>query len=274
LESDRKKLGVFVWRPVLTIFFVHILGISAVFFWSWSNLVGFLISHFFVCCIGLVIGAHRYFSHKSFRTNKVFEGILGILATLNLQNGPITWAMYHRAHHRFTDGPGDPHASTNGFFWSHIQWLFYISPNGFRKKSVTVRDLTSSSFLLWLDKNHGLFNVLAACIFFFIVRDWGLFLWVIPFRIMVVWHSTWLINSYVHSAGASNVSHFDRVKNSVLASGMTYGEGWHLNHHRYPYLPRAGLQPFQYDPAYWVLVVLRCFGLVQFNNIDLVNVRS
>ena len=266
-HSKRSLRGKFTWPPVVVILVVHALAIWALFHFSTVNLVGLLISHFVVGCIGGVIGLHRYFSHKSFQCPKWFEAVLGFLATLNFQNGPITWAMYHRAHHRFSDERGDPHSASEGFFWSHIQWMFYIAPNGFRKNSVSTIDLQQSDWLVFFDKYHLLINVFAPLLFFLVTRDLYLTLWVFPLRTVIMWHSTWLINSYIHSAKFKpTFCHPDDVKNSFLVSALLYGEGWHLNHHRYPGLPRAGLRKYEFDPAYRVLQLFRNLRIIKFRN--------
>lgn len=265
-ESSKKRSGVFTWRPFFVVISVHILAVIALFYYSIPNLIGFLIAHFLVGCIGGVIGLHRYFSHKSFRCPTWFENLLGFLATLNLQQGPITWSMYHRAHHRFSENQGDPHSAMKGFFWSHIGWLFFLAPNGFRKRTVSVLDLRPSKVLAWLDNNHLLVNIISGGLFLLAAQDLGLFLWVFPLRIVVVWHTTWLINSYVHSAPLiAGPNTKTKIFNSPLVSLLLYGEGWHLNHHRHPGLPRAGLTLSQFDPAFWILLVCRQLGLIEFN---------
>lgn len=260
----RNWKGRLVWPPILFISAIHAMAPFAFFYISKLNLVAFLLSHFLVGGLGAVIGLHRYFSHKSFKCSKFFENIIGFLGTLNFQNGPITWAMYHRAHHRFSEQPGDPHSAHRGFIWSHIQWMFYICPNNFRKNTVSVKDLSSSRFLRFLDRHHVAVNVITGLLFLVATRDFGLFLWVFPLRLVVVWHSTWLINSYIHRARFDSGPLPDAgIRNSPLLSIMMYGDGWHRNHHEKPGIPRAGLSFGQFDPAYWLLVIFDLIGIVE-----------
>lgn len=264
-KAIRHSRGKFVWQPVVVVAFIHLLAIYSLNFFSSKNFAGFLVSHFLVGGLGAVIGLHRYFSHHSFRCKKWVEYTLAIFGTLNWQHGPITWAMYHRAHHRFNEGPGDPHSASNGFLWSHFLWLFYLSPNGFRKNFVSIRDLSSDRFLCWIDRHHTSFNIAAIVAFYFATGDLGLTLWVFPARIVAVWHSTWLINSYIHSAKFKPQKQDVRlIKNSWLLSILMYGDGWHRNHHHHPALPRAGLKWFEFDPAFQILRILNWIGIIQF----------
>ncbi|MGE3388348.1 MAG: acyl-CoA desaturase [Bdellovibrionales bacterium] len=263
-KNKEKWRGRFSWPPVAIVVVVHILALCALPFFSWRNVGAFLISHFLVGCLGTVIGLHRYFSHRSFYCPAWFEILLGFLGTLSFQQGPITWAMYHRAHHRFTENEGDPHSASRGFMWSHMLWLFYIAPNGFRKNSVSVKDLMRSKWLVFFDRHHLLVNIVTPIIFYLATRDLGMTLWVFPLRTVVFWHSTWAVNSYVHRAtwreGPSGI-----IRNSLLMTLLVYGDGWHFNHHQYPALARAGLLPFQIDPAYWLLLSLKYMKIIRFS---------
>jgi sn-2 palmitoyl-lipid 9-desaturase len=260
--SKSRKL---MLTPVVVIAVVHCLAVFGLFHFSKANLIGFVMAHFLVGCVGGVIGLHRYFAHKSFRCGPAFEALLGVLATLNLQGGLIRWAAHHRAHHRFTEEVGDPHSARHGFLWSHILWLFYLVPNGFKKASIHVKDLSTKPALLFLDRHSLLVNSAVALVFWLVTLDFGLFLWVFPVRIVVMWHTTWLVNSYLHSASFTGARE-PVTKNSVAMSLALYGEGWHSNHHRFPGLPRAGLSPLEVDPAYYVILALKWLGLIRLNS--------
>lgn len=265
-RSLRDRKGRFFWQPLIIVVSVHVVAVFAPFYFSFSNLYGFLIAHLLVGGVGASLGLHRYFSHRVFTCSPFVAGVLGVLASLNLQNGPITWAMYHRAHHRFTNRRGDPHSAAMGFFWSHFSWLFFVAPNGFRKNSVSVRDLSASRFLRFIDRHQLLLNGSIAGIFAVLTQDLGLFLWVFPLRLVVIWHSVWLINSYAHSARFSQSRHTLKIKNDPTLSVLMYGEGWHANHHLSPGEAYMGSKWYEIDWAYGILWVLHHLHIIRLKS--------
>ena len=250
---------------ILMIGGMHVLAAYAVAYASTGNVLALAIAHVLVNNVGMVLGLHRYLSHRQFRTGPYIENLLALLGTLNLQGGPIRWAATHRAHHRHTDDHGDPHAAHRGFYWSHVGWMLVRTPNGFhftRSRRHTT-DLQRRPGLQFMERHYLAINLLAALGFIAATRDAGLFLWAFPLRIVLGWHLTWLVNSYSHraplvSAATGSVGY----RNSALMSLLVLGEGWHGNHHRHPASPTTSLHRWQLDPGFWVLAVMEKCGLV------------
>jgi len=245
----------------------HLLASLGVVFFSNQALLWFFILHFVTGGLGLVIGFHRLLSHKSFGCPRWLQRLFALFGTLALQEGPIRWASHHRAHHRFNDGPGDPHDSTRGFWWSHLLWLTYFHPNGFRKASVRVNDLQADPVLRFLDRNMFLVNIVFFAGFVLLIPKLDVLIWAFPVRIVVVWHTVWAINSYVHHARFTEpfADKPAKIRDSVILSLLMYGDGWHKTHHDHPGLVTPN-RPYL-DVSYWVLKTLQAVGLVQLRHI-------
>jgi fatty-acid desaturase len=210
----------------------HVLAVFALLHFTLEGLLGFALLHFATGCLGLSLGYHRYLSHGSFRCHGVFKFLLIFSGVLAFQKGPITWAAMHKAHHKHTDRFKDPHSRARGFFWAHLGWTLTSEPNGFRTSHF--RNETSSLWqdpvVMFLEKNFYLVNFGILFLAFFAL-PFSTWLWVFPLRIVVVWHSTWVINSYLHFQKSKGVF---EIRDSRWVSVITYGEGFHATHHQRP----------------------------------------
>lgn len=270
-NSDDNVSEVFSFKLFLILFSIHIMAIPAFFNFSLFNFYFFLASHVLFGTIGASIGLHRYFSHRSFEfTGTYLKFFVTMMSTLCLQGGPIFWASAHRAHHRFSEKYGDPHDARRGFFWSHVGWMLYVNPNGFNYivGSRYVPDLRKDKIVIFFEKNNLIINsiflllILVTCYFFNRV---DLFYWVGPLRIVSVWHSTWLINSYAHGAKLFANGHTG-IRNSFLMCLLIGGDGNHDYHHNMPTTVKHAHGRFHFDYGYYVLVLFRFLGLVSFKN--------
>ena len=253
------------WRPLIVIAVMHILALPALFCFSWTGLALFLLFHFLTGCFGIVLGYHRLIAHHAYGCNQWLMRFFALCGTLSLQEGPIRWAAHHRAHHRFNDEEGDPHSAARGFLWSHLMWLSFYHPNGFRKASVSVKDLSMDPYLVFMDRNMFAINFVFFLLIAALVRDPVALVWAFPLRIVVLWHTVWAINSYVHHARwrqPFNVNP-NKVRDSWTLSLLMYGDGWHSTHHRLPGSARAGDRAYHFDPSFLVLRCLSLIGLVQ-----------
>lgn len=214
--------------------------------------------------IGLAVGYHRLLTHQSFECPKIIEYIITIFGLLTLQGGHIKWVAIHRAHHQYTDEPEDPHTPRQGFWHSHIGWMLYGNT-----------EYTSQAFIqkyggtLNKDKFHRFFQklwwlptvILAVILFAFggvLAVIWGI---IIPVTIGL--HFTWLVNSACHLWGSQRFKTNDDSTNNWWVSLLTWGEGWHNNHHESPRRACYGLEWYQFDPSWWFICVLRWFGLAK-----------
>ena len=219
-------------------------------------------------CVGLywlrifAIGAgyHRYFSHRSFSTSRVFQFVLAFLAQTTAQNSVLWWAALHRRHHLYSDTAQDTHSPRRrGFFYAHVGWIFDAKHE--RTDMVRVADLAKFPELVWLDKFELVPAFLLAGLCFLIAGWSGL---VVGFlcSTVLVYHGTFCINSLAHVHGKKRYVTGDDSRNNWLLALFTMGEGWHNNHHACQSSVRQGHRWWEVDATYYILRALSWVGLV------------
>jgi stearoyl-CoA desaturase (delta-9 desaturase) len=205
-------------------------------------------------------GYHRYFSHRAFRTSRVFQFCLAFLAQTSAQRGVLWWAAKHRMHHRYSDTENDVHSPlVLGFLHAHIGWIFV--PRNNATDHGAVRDLSAFRELRWLDRFHYLPPTILGfgCWLF---AGWTGLVVGFLFSTVTLWHATFSINSLAHLLGKRRYVTGDQSRNNWLLALMTMGEGWHNNHHAYQSSARQGFRWWEYDMTYYVLCALSWIGLV------------
>ncbi len=244
----------------------HLLAVLAVGCFSWSALGVALFLHWLFGSIGICLGYHRLLSHRSFQVPKLLEYAIAIIGALAIQGGPIFWVAGHRLHHAHTeDEEKDPYSSRRGFWWSHIIWLFYPRPEFFdyEKYSKFAPDLARDPFYRWLNRNH-LFLQIPLAVLLYVCGGLPFVIYGIFLRSVLLWHSTWLINSATHFYGYRNFPDSkDNSRNLWWAAILTYGEGWHNNHHAHPKVAKAGLRWWEIDLTWWAIKTLQILGLAK-----------
>jgi stearoyl-CoA desaturase (delta-9 desaturase) len=244
---------------------VHLLSIPAFFYFSWSALIAFAVMYFVTVCVGVTFGLHRLLSHRAFATSKAVERFTALCGLLSGQ-GPIDeWVAHHRMHHRYTETGRDPHNATRGFWYSHMFWLFYIVDEVDSPKKIArlTADINADPVLRFFSRPTAMIGsqVILGLIFFAIGGlpwlFWGVFL-----RLVVGYHATWCVNSVCHKWGYANFTTTDLTRNSWWVAILTFGEGWHNNHHRYPGAARSGLKSWEIDITYMLISGLARIGLV------------
>lgn len=227
--------------------------------------------------LGVTIGYHRLFTHKSFRTGRTLTAILGILGSMSAE-GPITrWAAFHRKHHQHSDREGDPHSPhahgggifniLRGFWHAHVGWMFISNEADLDryapdlKKDRLVR-LLSETFPVWV----VLGMAIPAAAGGLITMSWtgallG-FLWGGLVRILLLHHVTWSVNSICHLWGTRPFASHDESRNNLIVGVLALGEGWHNNHHAFPTSARHGLRWWQIDVSWIMIWALARLGLV------------
>lgn len=213
-------------------------------------------------------GYHRYFSHRSFQTSRWFAFLLGWAAESTLQRGVLWWAAVHRHHHRHSDEPADLHSPVcHGFVHSHIGWV--ISPEANRIDLGPVADLMRRPELVWLDRYYlipGIAFPVAVGLFGLTVGGlhgclWALtWAWAVP--LVLLYHGSFTINSVNHVWGNRVYDTPDDSRNNAVLALVSFGEGWHNNHHHYPTSCRQGFLWWQFDITFYVLTLLSWVGLV------------
>jgi stearoyl-CoA desaturase (delta-9 desaturase) len=251
----------------ITIFFLaafHVGAVAALFFFSWQSFAMAVALWWIAGGLGIGMGYHRLLTHRGYKTPKWLEYTMAVCATLALEGGPIFWVGTHRIHHRFTDQAGDPHSPRDGKWWSHVGWILggksmHRSTEEF---APYVPDLLKDKFHVWLSKWHWVplttlgFVVLA-------LFGWEAVLWTIFLRVTVGLHCTWLVNSATHLWGSQRFATGDDSRNSFWVALLTFGEGWHNNHHAHAQSARHGLRWWEFDLNWYGIQMLRMFGLAR-----------
>lgn len=237
----------------LSCLFVFLTGIS---WWS----VSLAAALYLVRMFGITAGYHRYFSHRSYKTSRVGQFVLAFLAQSSGQRGALWWAAKHRAHHKYSDTPLDVHSPKHrGFLYAHMGWIFG-SKDGDADYSL-IRDLYKYPELRFLNR---LVYAPAFLLAFVVWLAGGWEALVVGFFIstVVLYHSTFAINSLAHVVGKKRYITGDDSRNNWFLALLTLGEGWHNNHHHYHTSTRQGFYWWEIDISYYVLRMLSWVGLV------------
>jgi stearoyl-CoA desaturase (delta-9 desaturase) len=256
------------WATIVFMVAIHILAVVALLpqFRSAAGIATFLILYWVTACLGVTIGYHRLLAHRSFRVPRWLERFFATCGALSCQHGPIEWVGLHRHHHKFSDTDVDHHDSNKGFWWSHMGWMLTAIPAAGAVPRLT-GDLAKDPYMRWLDRWFLGLQVLLGLALYWIGNaaqipggGWGLVLWGIPLRLVVVYHCTWLVNSATHCWGKAVHDSGDNSRNNPWVAAVTFGEGWHNNHHAYPHSARHGFGP-QIDLTWQHIRLLRALGL-------------
>lgn len=267
VDTDHKNGQplVFNWTSVTFFVAVHALALLAPWFFSWSALGVAIFLHWLLGSIGICLGYHRLLTHRSLHVPKGLEYAIAVIGSLALQGGPIFWVAGHRRHHTYTeDIDKDPYSAKRGFWWSHMGWLLYKRPEFFEYESNRkfAPDLAKDSFYRWLDRYFLLLQIPLG-VGLYLLGGWSFVIYGLFLRAVLLWHSTWLINSASHITGYRSHNSDDNSRNLWWAAILTYGEGWHNNHHAYPNVAKAGWKWWEIDMTWWVIVSLKQLGLAQ-----------
>ncbi len=248
------------WIGFSPFLLVHVAPLAAL--WTGTRPVDWILCGvlYFVRTFGVMAGYHRYFSHRTFKTSRVFQFILAFLAETSGQKGVLWWAAHHRHHHKFSDLPWDVHSpSQRGFWYSHVGWIAELKTAG--TDTEVIRDLTRFPELVWLDR-HWMYPPLLSGFAVWYAFGWsGLFIGFFLSNVLT-WHATFLVNSLSHVVGKRRFETGDTSRNHWLIAIFTMGEGWHNNHHHYMSSTRQGFYWWEIDLTYYVLRLLAVFGIV------------
>jgi stearoyl-CoA desaturase (delta-9 desaturase) len=252
---------------------------AIVFLWGWGLTwvdLTLLAVMYLVTALGITVGYHRLFTHRSFETNPVIQSILAILGSMAMQGSLMTWVATHRRHHQHSDREDDPHSPQHhgksffgvirGLWHAHIGWMFSSGQANLARyvkdlRQSTMLRVVSSLFPLWVLMGLLIPTVLG----YFLCGGWlgALFglIWGGLVRIFFVHHVTWSVNSICHLWGRKPYPCQDESRNNFLVGVLGLGEGWHNNHHAFPTSARHGFRWWQVDVSYWVILILSWFRL-------------
>ncbi len=246
------------WYRVIPFIAVHVACLGVIWVgWSWTA-VAIAAGLYAVRMFAITGFYHRYFSHRTFQTSRLTQFIFALLGASSAQRGPLWWAAHHRKHHRHSDTELDVHSpGQHGFWWSHMGWI--TAPGNFPTDLNEVRDLAKYPELRFLDRFDILVPAaLAATLFLLGGAQW--LIWGFFVSTVVLFHCTCFINSLAHQLGTQRYDTGDHSRNSFLLALVTFGEGWHNNHHKYPGAARQGFFWWEIDLTYyglWLLARLR-----------------
>jgi fatty-acid desaturase len=258
-ESERLN-----WATTIVMAILHIGAIAALFTFNWTSLAVAIFLYWMCTGLGISMGYHRLLTHRSYKPAKALEYFFAVCGALTLEGGPISWVATHRIHHQKSDQAGDPHTPRDGAWWAHVGWLIFgeTNHNNTRVMSKYAPDLAKDRFYVWLNNYHWLPLVLMSALLF-AIGGLPMFLWGICVRVVFGLHATWLVNSATHMWGARRFSTRDDSRNNWWVALLTFGEGWHNNHHAHPTSARHGLAWYEFDPSWILIKILKRLGLAK-----------
>ncbi len=249
------------WAMSAPFFAVHLGGVAVLVFahWTW-HAWAIALGSYVLRMFGVTGGYHRYFSHRTYKTSRVFQFVLALVAMSSTQKGILWWASHHRHHHRHSDEADDVHSmKLRGFWWSHVGWI--LSTRWDHTDMERIKDLAKFPELRFLNRFHLVPTVLYLAGLYGL---WGVegLLWGYVLSTVIVWHGTFTINSLSHWLGTRVYNTTDESRNSWVLAIVTMGEGWHNNHHHFQASTRQGFLWWEFDITYMVLRTLRLFRIV------------
>jgi len=261
--------------------FLPFLGFAAVPFFLWGRGFGWtdfglLLGLYMVSALGITVGFHRLFTHRSFETNAVVNFIFAVFGSLAMQGPLFKWVAIHRLHHQHSDEPDDPHSPHrhSGTLWglirgawhAHMGWFFQPDPPNLPgyvadlRKNGTLR-VANALFPVWVVIGLLIPATLGGLLTTSWMGVWTGLIWGGLVRIFLVHHVTWSINSACHLWGWRTYSNNDHSRDNLIFGILAMGEGWHNSHHAFPTSARHGLRWWQIDVSYWVIRGLVLVGL-------------
>ncbi len=266
---DRFPHGINKWNTgwMLTI---HIGAVAAFWHFSWAGLALCVVLHFVTACLGVTLGYHRLLTHGSLIVPTPLKYFFSMCGILSAEGSPLFWVATHRKHHVLSDQDGDPHSPNDGFWWSHMVWFKPYVPKE-EEDAMCARWAPD----LWKDPVQRLFHrifpvfTIMLGIGLFLLGEWtmgsgwSLLLWGVCLRMVLCYHSTWFVNSATHVWGYRNYETTDRSRNLWWVAVVSYGEGWHNNHHAHQRLARHGHRWWEIDVTWMVIRTLKALRLAR-----------
>ena len=272
VDADDEAANAIDWVRVIPFIAMH-LACFAVLFTGFSWFAVWVALGLYAIRMFAITGFyHRYFSHKAFRTSRPMQFIFAAIGAASVQRGPLWWAAHHRHHHRHADTDADMHSPRHGFFRSHMGW--FLTKRGFATNFGNIPDLVKFPELRALDRFDIVVPIVLAVVLFSLgawlesaapqlqtngpqLLVWGFFV-----STIVLFHATVTINSLAHRWGTRRYKTNDDSRNNAFLALITFGEGWHNNHHHFPGSASQGFKWWELDMTYLVLKTLSVFGLV------------
>lgn len=262
------------WIRAIPFYAMHLMCFGVIWVgWSWSAIV-VAAALYCIRMFSITGFYHRYFSHRTFKTNRFFQFIFALLGNSATQKGPLWWAAHHRKHHRYSDKHGDIHSPhIHNIYWSHFGWI--TSKLNHRTNLKAIKDFAKFPELRFLNQFDTLVPVVLAVgvllfgVFLnYVAPELGtsgmqMLIWGFFISTIVLFHATCTINSLSHIFGKKRYRTSDKSKNNFYLSLITFGEGWHNNHHRYPGSTKQGFFWWEIDITYYILKILSWLRIIR-----------
>jgi sn-1 stearoyl-lipid 9-desaturase len=249
------------WNVISFTALLHLAALLALFpaNFSWAAVGVAIVLHCLTIGLGISLGFHRLATHRSLKVPKWLEYFFVLCGTLAGQGAVKGWVGYHRMHHLYADQAGDPHDSSQGFFWSHISWLMHTVPMRDELPRFT-KDIANDRFY---DFCHNYYIPLQVALGVLLYQMGGMpfVVWGIFVRLFVGFHATCFVNSACHTFGYRLHAVADTSTNCWWVALLTFGEGWHNNHHAHQSSARFGSRWWEIDLVWWVIRSLEQVGL-------------
>ncbi len=240
--------------------------------------LGLLAVMYLLTGLGVTVGYHRLFTHKSFETGRVMTFIIGVLGSMSMEGSILQWVANHRQHHQHSDSDNDPHSphTHGGGVWNMIRGMWHAHMGWITRGTNPdlkryVPDLQKDRMVRWLSLTFPVWvlvgMLMPAVVCGLIMMSWkGVllgFIWGGLVRVLLVHHVTWSVNSVCHVWGSRPFESHDESRNNVICGVLAMGEGWHNNHHAFPTSARHGLRWWQFDLSYIVIKTMEALGLAR-----------
>ncbi|PKI48492.1 hypothetical protein CRG98_031114 [Punica granatum] len=240
---------------------MHLLSLFAPLCFNWKALWVAVGLYAVTGLFGITLSFHRNLSHRSFKLPKWLEYSFAYCGVLALQGNPIDWVSTHRYHHQFRDSERDPHSPKEGFWFSHVSWLFdtdYVAERCGGPNNVV--DLQKQPFYRFVQSTY-IAHPIALAALLYALGGFPFLVWGMGVRTTWVYHITWLVNSACHVWGKQAWNTNDLSRNNWWVALLSFGEGWHNNHHAFEYSARHGLEWWQLDMTWYMIRLLQAVGL-------------
>ena len=252
------------WTTTIFMIIFHIGAVAALFMLTWEAVAVSLVLAWVAGSLGIGMGFHRLLTHRGYKTPKFMEYLMTVCGTLTLEGGQIDWVVTHRIHHAHTDAAGDPHTPRDGGWWAHMGWILRGTAQQ-HPKEVMMRyapDLMKDRFHVVLNDFYWIPQVVLG-VALFAFGGWSMLFCGIFLRVVIGLHATWFVNSATHMWGTRRFDSADDSRNSWWVALLTWGEGWHNNHHAHPRAARHGLTWYEIDVNWYGIRALQMLGLAK-----------
>jgi len=252
------------WVTAIFTAIFHTGALLAPFFFTWKAIFVSMFLWWISGSLGIGMCYHRLLTHRGYKVPKWLEYTLTVFATLALEGGPIFWVATHRIHHRYSDQEGDPHSPRDGKWWAHMGWVLMgkAMHHDTTELARYVPDLAKEKFYVWITKYHYV-PLIVLGVILLAIGGLPFLMWGIFFRTTFGLHCTWLVNSATHSWGSRRFKTRDDSTNSWWVALLTFGEGWHNNHHAHPVSARHGLAWYEVDTNWYCIWALKKLGIAR-----------